>query len=693
MTLGLLCGCAEKEESASRGLGFDEFVPKYNRYIREWLADKKMGADAALADVEAKYEAETDAERKILLEGEVAEARRQVDRLVFRQELGDYFSYKTPADLPADLEWEDGLDEPEIGDARAKKGGTFNYYIANFPPTLRPFGPEANNSFRGEIYDLVELALVGMHPSTGETYPQVASQWATSADNRTVYYKIDPEAKYNDGVPIKARDFMVGIYLRVSDSVTAPYQKQYFREQFAQLAIYDELTLSVTLPDAKPRSLVPFYTSIRPFAPHFYEEYGPDYEERYNWRVPPTTGAYYVKEEDIVKGASITLTRAKDWWAKDRKFFRYLYNTDKIVYRVVRDQSKVWELFRAGEVDCFMITTPKLWYQKSEIPPVFDGYIERYMFYNQFPRPPFGLYLNTAKPILADRNVRLGIAHAMNWDKVLDVIFWGDYSRLPGFVAGYGDLVNEEVQARSFSVTEARKYFELAGFTEEGSDGILRKPGGPRLEVAASYPTNNPMVGNMMAILKEEGKKAGLDLVLDGLEHMVVYKKEMKKEHDMAFSAWNFQPPAPRFYEYFHSRNAYDEKGNLKHQTNNVFSYKNDEMDKLTVAYRNAETREEKKDLGIKIQKIIHDEGVFIPGYSREFERIACWRWMRWPDSEETRFCPVMTSYPYESYVYWIDDDIKRETKAAMKRGETFPEVERVFDDYRTPVRKGGGSE
>ena len=45
------------------------------------------------------------------------------------------------------------MDEPEIGDPRAKKGGTFNYYIANFPPTLRPFGPEANNSFRGEIYD------------------------------------------------------------------------------------------------------------------------------------------------------------------------------------------------------------------------------------------------------------------------------------------------------------------------------------------------------------------------------------------------------------------------------------------------------------------------------------------------------------------------------------------------------------
>ena len=115
--------------------------------------------------------------------------------------------------------------------------------------------------------------------------------------------------------------------------------------------------------------------------------------------MPPTTGAYFVKDEDIVKGASITLTRAKDWWAKDRKFYRYRFNADKIVYRVVRDQSKVWELFRAGEIDFFMITSPQYWYQKSEIPPVFDGYIERYMFYNQFPRPPYGLYLNTAKPL------------------------------------------------------------------------------------------------------------------------------------------------------------------------------------------------------------------------------------------------------------------------------------------------------
>ena len=114
-------------------------------------------------------------------------------------------------------------------------------------------------------------------------------------------------------------------------------------------------------------------------------------------------------------------------------------------------------------------------------------------------------------------------------------------------------------------------------------------------------------------------------------------------------------------------------------------------MDRLTEAYRNARSWDEKRDLGLRIQKIIHDEGVFIPGWQRSFERVAHWRWMRWPDTPETRFCPRGTSYPYESYVYWIDEDMKRETLEAMRQGKTFPEVEGLWEHYRTDLEKGGG--
>ena len=40
--------------------------------------------------------------------------------------------------------------------------------------------------------------------------------------------------------------------------------------------------------------------------------------------------------KDIVKGRSITMTRVKDWWAKDRKYTRNLNNVDRIRYLLKR---------------------------------------------------------------------------------------------------------------------------------------------------------------------------------------------------------------------------------------------------------------------------------------------------------------------------------------------------------------------
>ena len=99
----------------------------------------------------------------------------------------------------------------------------------------------------------------------------------------------------------------------------------------------------------------------------------------------------------------------------------------------------------------------------------------------------------------------------------------------------------------------------------------------------------------------------------------------------------------PRYYEYFHSRNAYDEKGNRKAQTNNVFSFADD--DRWTNWWRiisNARTMEEVISNAFKIQEIVAEEDLFIPGYTNEFSRVATWRWMRWPDVPETHFAPPL---------------------------------------------------
>ena len=470
------------------------------------------------------------------------------------------------------------------------------------------------------------------------------------------------------------------VYIRASDNVVTPWFKQYLREQLAQFTLYGEDLIAISLPEPRPK--LPYFASVPPSPPHFYKEYGPDYKERYQGRVPPTTAAYTVKPEDLVKGVPITLSRVDNWWAEDKKFFKYRFNAGRIRYSVVRDRSKAWELFRAGEIDYFPITLPEYWYQKSEMPPVFDGYVERYTWYNQFPRIPWSLYLNSAKPPLDNHDVRLGISHATNWQKVIDVVFRGDASRLPGWTKGYGRFDNPMISARPFSISKAREHFAKAGYVKEDGNGILMKENGEKLEVALSF-SRIPVRVKMMGILKEEALKAGLKFIMDGLDLTVVYKKEMQKNHQVVFSAWGFQPPYPRYYEYFHSSNAYDDKGNLKHNTNNVFSFSDERMDQLAVAFRNARTEDELEEYAHEMQEIIHDSGVYVPGYMTEFVRVGCWRWVRWPDSKFTEFCPPRTYVPFESYVYWIDEEIKSETQSAKRSGTKFPEVQAVKQRYR----------
>jgi microcin C transport system substrate-binding protein len=682
--------CRRESVAVSRGLGFDEFLPRYNQHIANWLKAELQAAQNELAKVESEIP-KANAAQANSLRTRAEALRLDVEKFNFRLGLGDFLKIGSADEVPKDLVWKDGLDQPEIGDPAALKGGVFRRFIPSFPPTIRPFGDNSNNSFRGDAYDYIELPMVSLHPETMKEIPGLAKAWAESSDGRTVYFKLDPEARYSDGVPLRARDFLVAVYLRVSDHIVNPYAKQFYRENIAQIAIYDDTMVSVSLPETKAYAAA-LAGAITPSAPHFYSEYGADYNERYQWRFPPTTGAYEIRPDDIVKGVSITQTRVKDWWARDRKYYKHRFNPDKIVHTVVRDESKAFELFRAGELDTFYLTRPELWYEKSEIEPVHKGYIERVTFYNRYPKIPRGLYLNVAKPPLDKLDVRIGIQHAMNWQKVIDVMFRGDCQRLNAFNEGYVTFSDPSIRSRPYSIELARAAFRKAGYTVEGKDGILSKPDGTRLSVSVSYPVM-PVYDRMFAILCEEAKACGFELRLDGLEATVSYKKVMQKQHEMTLSSWMISPPIPDFHQFLHSSNAVDDKGALKPQTNNIFSWRRADTDELSEKVRTARNAEELRAAAWELQRIMHDEAIFVPAYAVDYMRLGSWRWVRWPDCPETRFSPPVVFDPHEVFVFWIDEKAREETQQARRNGEVFPESTRVVDDYRITAPAEGGAQ
>ncbi|OYV05605.1 MAG: hypothetical protein CFE26_10695, partial [Verrucomicrobiales bacterium VVV1] len=113
--------------------------------------------------------------------------------------------------------------------------------------------------------------------------------------------------------------------------------------------------------------------------------------------------------------------------------------------------------------------------------------------------------------------------------------------------------------------------------------------------------------------------------------------------------------------------------------TNNSSSYGEPVMDALVEGVRNGRSEDTIRELSYKVETIIHDEALWVPGFQRSFYRLGYWRWVCWPDDFNGR----ISELPETLNLHWIDEDKKRETLEAKRTGKAFPEVSRVYDKYR----------
>jgi len=244
--LMMLIGCEPEQATTANRYHIEDFVLSYNSNIKNWVKQQLVLAEGELNEFAKSAPKSERAEDLQAYENRMAQLKRDLDKWEFRSSVGDCLRYGNLEEIPSDLVWENGMNEPEIGDPLAKKGGVFRRHIPNFPATLRPFGDNSNHAFRGELYDNIDLSLVMLHPETMKMIPGIAREWATSKDGRTIYFRLDPTARYSDGVYVKAKDFLYSIYIRVSDHIVNPSSKQYFRENVASMVIYNDETLSIT---------------------------------------------------------------------------------------------------------------------------------------------------------------------------------------------------------------------------------------------------------------------------------------------------------------------------------------------------------------------------------------------------------------------------------------------------------------
>ena len=560
--------------------------------------------------------------------------------------------------LPDHIKWLINESDPVFSSEKAQKGGILHSAITSFPMTFRVVGPDSNGSFRSAILDN-QLSLINIHPNTDNIIPELATHWAFGDDKKTMYFKLDKSARWSDGTPVTAWDYVYTLEFMRSEHIIAPWYNDYYTKEIEAVLVYDDYTIGVKSTKAVPDLYLKL--GISPTPRHYFETLDETFVQTYNWKIVPNTGAYEISE--FKKGKFIKFKRKKDWWAKDRKYFKNRFNVDLVVFDVIRDGNLQWEYFKKGKLDVFGLTMPKYWHEKSKISLFQKGYINKIWFFNDQERSAQGMWLNQDREIFKDRRLCYAFANAMNIEKVIDKVLRKDYFRLPQAFSGYGRYSDDNIKPRLYDIAKVNDLMTSAGWTR-GSDGIWQKDG-KRFSVKVTYSFEEHMP--RLVVLKEDALKAGIELLLERLDSTAMFKKFLEKKHDVAWMGWSTNI-RPSYWQGWHSDNAH------KPQTNNITNTDDPRLDELIDNYRASLNEEERIKLSLKIQNAIHETGAFVPTFMVPYVRLGYWRWLELPDFHGTRRSESLFD-PFSSMtggLFWINVEKKEETLYAMKSDRTF---------------------
>lgn len=489
-----------------------------------------------------------------------------------------------------DLLWQHSANTEEAGDSAARKGGRLRLSNAGpYPSNLLAFGSPTPQFFHHNLFRAVTLPLVTHHPLKDEPLGAVAAAWCHTG--MEVWYRIHPLARYSNGRPVRAADYLLGALLQ-AELRCAEYDA--LAEHVAELRIHGEGVLSVRLRKPLPKPVRQIAALLYAAEPGFYTEFSAStYRKQYAWRVPPTTGAYTVDEAR--RGQYIRLKRIPRWWGSSLPGYKFRFNAATIEHHFLQDEAQVWELFLRGQLDVLQTRNVAAWNRYHKSPR--EG-IRTSCYTVEYPMPPYGIALNSAT--LPAPALRQGLLHAMDMNRAIAAITQGEGERLHNFHTGYGTLCPQEGELPDFSPEKARACFARAGYTQAGQDGILRKADGTRLRVELLHPPIEK-IQTLVNLLAQSAATCGAEIIPTTLSWQNSQRRQEEGTHELLYWATAAtETPEPALY--FSS---------LAPRNQSPFGLKDAIMDKLLEQYRTHPTAPHLE----AIEQRIRECAIWLPGW------------------------------------------------------------------------------
>lgn len=339
--------------------------------------------------------------------------------------------------LYGDLKYPENFKHFDFVNPKAPKGGELRLMgLGSFdslnPYTLKGVSPfNTPGQFMYGFSELNETLLIGTgsySPSADEpqsAYGLIAESIRYPDDISWVEFTINPKAFFHDHHPINAEDIAFS-YQTLIEKGHPRFQQMLLGVQ--SLEVISQNTVKFIFKDKHQRANILRVGELPILPKHFWQD--KDFERSSEIK-PLLSGPYQIADFKI--GQQISLTRKKDFWAKNLNIYQGRYNFDSVNIDYYRDQSIAFEAFKAGRFDLFYDYAAKNWAMSYDFPAIKQGKVVKEEIEHKIPSSTQAFFFNVRRPIFQDSRVRQALSLMFDFEWTNKSLFNDAYKRNQSF--------------------------------------------------------------------------------------------------------------------------------------------------------------------------------------------------------------------------------------------------------------------
>ena len=507
-----------------------------------------------------------------------------------------------------------------LGSENAVKEGAITLSLHEFPVTTRSMGKDYNNEFNHLCGNLLYETLLNLDPVNSQYIPYLATHWQILQDKKTFRFRINPNARWSDGMPVTSDDFIATWKLMTDPEILDPYSNEFARSFETPVSESKYIfRIKSKIDGWKQFYLLATYFKILP-AHYIKDLSGKEFLEKYSVTYLPGSGPYAFLSKDVIPGQYITLRRRSDYWAENEKFSTGKFNFNAIKFTVIPDETLQYEKFRNKEIDLMEIKRASLWEEKFNFNDVERGVVLRRRVFNKCPNGFQGICINKRKKPFDDIRIRKAFTYAFNRQKFNEKFFYNSYYLVNSYYPGT-EYENKSNPQYGFNLDSSILLLSRAGWTEKNSDGYLIKNGNI-FEVELPFSKG---MDRYLTIYQEDLKKIGIKINLKEIDLNTAGRLGDERSFNLLPIAWlNLDVPNP---ESSFKSDLADEKNNT-----NWSGVKNYRIDNLCEEYSLEQDFSKRVKIIQQIDSILAESVEYILWWYAPYQRFVFQNKFGYPD-------------------------------------------------------------